>query len=79
MRRHWLKSGPDPRRREPVGLHAIAVETNLAGLQLPPQSVVKKLGAIKVQELDGGRVELGSLWTERPAALPRHCTVRVAL
>ena len=22
MRRHWLKSGPDPRRREPVGLHA---------------------------------------------------------
>ena len=46
---------------------------------MPPQSVVKKLGAIKVQELDGGRVELGSLWTERPAALPRHRTVRVAL
>jgi hypothetical protein len=31
--------------------------------------VVKKLGAIQVQELDGGWVELGSLWTERPAAI----------
>ncbi len=47
----------------------MAVETKLAGLQLPPPSVVEKLGAIQVQELDGGWVELGSLWTERPAAI----------
>lgn len=36
---------------------------------MPPDSVLKRLGAIEVEELDGSRIRLGSLWKDRPAAV----------
>jgi hypothetical protein len=36
---------------------------------MPAESVLKKLGAVEVQELDGTRIPLGSLWKERAAAV----------
>jgi hypothetical protein len=37
--------------------------------RIPPESAVKRLGAVKVQELDGSEVQLGSLWKECAAAV----------
>lgn len=36
---------------------------------LPTNRVVARLGAVEVQELDGSRVRLDSLWLDRPAAV----------
>jgi hypothetical protein len=36
---------------------------------MPSASVIQKLGAVEVQELDGSRIPLGSLWSERAAAV----------
>lgn len=36
---------------------------------LPSAPAVARLGAIKVQELDGGTIRLDSLWQDRPAAV----------
>jgi hypothetical protein len=36
---------------------------------VPPDSVVKRLGAVEVQELDGSWIRLGSLWKDRAAAV----------
>jgi hypothetical protein len=36
---------------------------------LPPASIVKALGEIKLTETDGSETELATLWRDRPAAL----------
>ena len=36
---------------------------------VPPQSVIEALGKVKLLELDGSTVALGTLWEQRPAAL----------
>lgn len=37
--------------------------------RVPSDSVLKKLGAVEVEELDGSRIRLDSLWKDRPAAV----------
>ena len=36
---------------------------------MPTDSVLKKLGAVEVQELDGSPIRLSSLWKDRAAAV----------
>lgn len=36
---------------------------------LPPDSALKGLGGVDVQELDGSWIRLGSLWKDRAAAV----------
>jgi hypothetical protein len=37
--------------------------------RMPSDSVLKRLGGVEVQELDGTRIRLDSLWKDRPAAV----------
>ncbi|MGI8608300.1 MAG: hypothetical protein ACR2MY_03585 [Candidatus Dormibacteria bacterium] len=37
--------------------------------ELPPDNAIKKLGAVKLEELDGSTVALGLLWKTKPAAM----------
>ncbi|HEV1998285.1 MAG TPA: hypothetical protein VGR61_09180 [Candidatus Dormibacteraeota bacterium] len=48
---------------------ARAQESEVISEEVPPDSAIKKLGAVKLQELDGSTVALGTLWESRPAAL----------
>lgn len=48
---------------------ARAQESEVLSAEVPPDSAIKKLGEVKLQELDGSTVALGTLWESRPAAL----------
>ncbi|HXO66732.1 MAG TPA: hypothetical protein VN863_01910 [Candidatus Dormibacteraeota bacterium] len=37
--------------------------------RMPSDATMKKLGAVEVQELDGSRIRLDSLWKDRAAAV----------
>ena len=49
---------------------ALRVEAEAPALpgELPPPEVVRKLGAIKLEEVEGGAVRLAELWEEGPVA-----------
>jgi hypothetical protein len=44
-------------------------EAEVLSDEVPPESAIKKLGAVQLVELDGSSVKLGTLWDQRPAAL----------
>ena len=44
-------------------------ESEVLSEEVPPDSAIKKLGAIEVHELDGSTTRLGELWKDRPAAM----------
>jgi len=44
-------------------------EAQVLSDELPPQSAIRALGLVKLQELDGSTVALGTLWEQRPAVL----------
>jgi hypothetical protein len=44
-------------------------EAQVLSDELPPQSANQALGLVKLQELDGSTVALGTLWEQRPAVL----------
>jgi len=44
-------------------------EAEVLSDEVPPQSAIQALGRVKLQELDGSTVALGTLWDRRPAAL----------
>ena len=44
-------------------------EVEVLSEDVPPRSAIEALGSIKLLELDGSTVELGTLWEQRPAAL----------
>ncbi len=44
-------------------------ESEVLSDEVPPDSAITKLGQVKLQELDGSVVTLGTLWETRPAAL----------
>ena len=44
-------------------------EAEVLSDEVPSAAVIKKLGKVELQELDGSMVALGSLWAESPAAL----------
>ena len=44
-------------------------EAEVLSDELPPQSAIQALGRVKLQELDGSTMALGTLWEHRPAAL----------
>lgn len=44
-------------------------EVEVLSEDVPPQSAIEALGGIKLLELDGSTVVLGTLWEQRPAAL----------
>jgi hypothetical protein len=37
--------------------------------QLPPEGIIRALGEVKLTDLDGSEVELGSMWRDKAAAL----------
>lgn len=44
-------------------------ETEVLSTEVPTAAVIKKLGAVELQELDGSTIALGSLWKTKPAAV----------
>ena len=54
---------------EKILAEARAQEAEVLSDEVPPDSAIKKLGAVKLEELDGSTVALGTLWQTRPAAL----------
>ena len=48
---------------------ARAQEAEVLSDEVPPDSAIRKLGKVELQELDGSTVALGTLWEDRPAAL----------
>ena len=48
---------------------AMATASKISGVQSVPTAVLSRLAATKVQELSGDWIEMGSLWSDRPAAI----------
>jgi hypothetical protein len=44
-------------------------EAEVLSDEVPPDSAIRKLGKVQLQELDGSTTPLGSLWGDRPAAI----------
>ncbi len=44
-------------------------EAEVLSEEVPTARQVKKLGEVRVQELDGSEIALGALWDRRPAAM----------
>jgi hypothetical protein len=44
-------------------------EAEVLSDEVPTDAAIARLGKVKLQELDGSTVALGSLWADRPAAL----------
>ena len=44
-------------------------ESEVLSEEVPSAAVMKRLGAVEVQELDGSKIPLSSLWDTRPAAV----------
>ena len=44
-------------------------EAEVLSDEVPKPSDMRKLGAVKVEELDGSTIPLAELWKDRPAAM----------
>ncbi|MEA2684073.1 MAG: hypothetical protein QOK05_2401 [Chloroflexota bacterium] len=44
-------------------------EAEVLSPEVPPEKAITRLGKVEVEELDGSKIALGSLWEDRPAAL----------
>ena len=66
-----------PTRPHKVDLETVAAilaeareqESEVLSSEVPSDAVMKRLGAIEVEELDGTTIPLGRLWESRPAAV----------
>jgi len=44
-------------------------EGEVLSTELPTPVVMERLGAVELEDADGSRVKMGSLWEDRPAAV----------
>jgi hypothetical protein len=54
---------------EAILVEARKQEAEVLSDEVPPDNAITRLGKVKLQELDGSTVALGTLWEDRPAAV----------
>ncbi|GAC1584554.1 MAG: hypothetical protein NVS3B24_23710 [Candidatus Dormibacteria bacterium] len=66
-----------PTRPHKVDLESVAAilaearqqESEVLSTEVPSAAVMARLGAVELEDSDGSRVTMGSLWDTRPAAV----------
>ena len=48
---------------------ARAQESEVLSPEVPTAAVMKRLGAVELEELDGSRISMSSIWHTKPAAV----------